>query len=84
MLDANAMDGDAARILYYNGDAITLCVTKNGMNKSSPQQHCILLNSSRPTRRLQWVPLVDLELLTRVVAKATSTAAQRFSNNSTH
>ena len=71
------MDGDAAHSLSYNGDPIGLHVTKNGKNKSKHQQYCILLNSSSPKRRLHWATSTNLELLTMVASKATSTAAQR-------
>lgn len=52
-------------------------MSKAGRNKSGSQQHCILLKSTSSRSRLQVATSVNLKLLTRVVAKATSKAAQR-------
>ena len=63
--------------LVFNGDKYSLSVSKAGKNKSKSQQYCILLNSTSSASRRQVATSVDRDLLTRVVAKATSKAAQR-------
>ena len=68
---------DDAKPLVYNGDEYSLSVSKAGKNKSGSQKYCILLHSTRTPRRRQVYTSVDHDLLTRVVAGATSAVAQR-------
>ena len=68
---------DEAKPLVYNGDEYSLSVSKAGKNKSDSQKYCILLRSTSSASRRQVYTSVDRSLLTRVVAAATSTAAQR-------
>ena len=68
---------DEAKPLVFNGDEYSLSVSKAGKNKSGSQKYCILLHSTSSASRRQVYTSVDRSLLTRVVAAATSTAAQR-------
>ena len=68
---------DDAKPLVYNGDEYSLSVSKAGKNKSGSQKYCILLHSTSSARRRQVYTSVDHSLLTRVMAAATSAAAQR-------
>ena len=54
-----------------------MSATELGKNKSGSQKYCILLNSTSSASRRQVATIVDRSLLTRVVAAATSTVAQR-------